>query len=81
MKKEDIKEALKETMHEVLTQYGFTMADPNAMQADLLHLRNLRLGCEATRRNILKAIIGVTVPAALYIVWGWLRGHFKGASI
>lgn len=69
MKKEEIKEAVKEAVEESLLKYGFSIDDPREMQKDMLHVRHLRMGCEATKRNILKAFITVTVPSACYIVW------------
>lgn len=77
LSKEELKSAFKEAMQETLAMYGFTVGDPNEMQNDMLHLRKLRLGCEATKRNIMKAFVTVTVPASLYIIWEALKGAMK----
>ena len=78
MRKEDVKEAIKEAMTEVFTAYGFTVDAPSEIQQDMAHLRKLRLGCEATKRTIAKAVITATVPAALYIIWQTIRGILNG---
>lgn len=78
--KGELKEAIKEAIQEAFTAYGFTVEKPSEIQKDMAHLRSLRLGCEATKKNILKAVITVTVPASLYLIWEALKGVLNGHS-
>lgn len=81
MRKEDVKEAVKEAMNEQFVAYGFRVLEPNEMQADMLYLRKMRVGSEAIGKHALRAIVGVVVPTGLYILWGWLKSHFTEATI
>ena len=77
MKEDDIKKVVKEAVQETLILFGFTIDNPKAMQDDMMHLRNLRLGCEATKKNALKAFITVTIPGALYIIWEAFKSSLR----
>lgn len=81
MKKEDIKEAVKEAMDEKFLAYGFRVGEPNEMQADMIYLHKMRTGSEAISRHAIKVIVGVVVPTSIYITWDWLKSRFTGISI
>lgn len=78
MKDSEIHAIVKATVAETLIGLGLTAGDPVELQKDFIHLRNLRQGCEATRRNIIKAVITVTIPAALYIIWVAVKSAVLG---
>lgn len=69
LKEADVRRIVKEGIIEAFTTMGFPVHEPLEIQADLQHLRKQRKGCEAVRGNIIKTIITVSVPGALYMVW------------
>ena len=69
MKEEDYIRLLDDALDRKFTALGVTVGEPHEVQKDLIHLRRLRLGCEATKRNIIKAFITVTFPVTLYLIW------------
>ena len=77
MKEEDFRRLLEETLDNKFKLYGFRVDDPHELQQDMLHLRKLRLGCEATKKNILKAFITVTIPATIYMIWDALKDNIN----
>lgn len=72
-----IKQIVKEAMEETLISLGFRIDEQAELQADMLHLRNLRIGCETTKAHILKVFLTVTIPASLYIAWEVLKKALK----
>lgn len=73
MNEKELQKVIEATVIKTLTSMGVTMDDPIAVQKDMIHLRNLRQGCEATRNNIIKVLITTTVPVALWIIWQAIR--------
>lgn len=73
MKQEEIRLVVKETVRETLQTLGLSIDDPNEMQADMLHLRKMRKGCEAVRAKVIGTVITVTIPTLLYLVWDSLK--------
>jgi hypothetical protein len=77
MKAEEVRHIVSEAVRETLVGLGVKLDDPTEVQADFAHLRKLRLGCEATKKNIIRAFITVTVPAGLYVFWEAFKGVVK----
>lgn len=78
MKQEDVRAIVKETVHETLMTLGVDIHDASQVQQDMAHIRKLRLGCEATKRNIIRAFLTVSVPSAVYIFWETFKHIIKG---
>lgn len=73
--------AIKVAVHETLTAIGFDMRDPNAMQDDIRFLRRWRQGADATKTAVWRAIITVTIPACLYLLWYAFKLALTGRGI
>lgn len=73
MSREETKAIVKEAVLETLTAMGFTVDEPNEMQKDLQHVRQWRVGCEATRAMTLKIFLTVTIPGAIYFLFDALK--------
>jgi len=69
MDRQEIKNVVKEAVHEELESCGFTVNDHTSVQQDMAYLRNMRLGSEAVKANIVRIVLTVTVPAILYSLW------------
>lgn len=65
MEREDIQLVVKET----LSSLGFTVDDPNEMQQDIAYIRDFRKGSQAIKSNIITALITITLPGVIYLLW------------
>ena len=66
---QEIKQIVREAVHETLNGLGISMSNPQEMQADFMYIRKMRKGSEMVSRNIVTSIITVTIPTFLYLVW------------
>lgn len=77
MKEADFKRIVKEAIHETLEGFGFSVTDPLSVQDDMRYMRKMRLGCEATKRNVLKAAVTFLVPSGIYLIWEAFKAVWK----
>jgi hypothetical protein len=73
MKNEDIKNIIREAVHETLSGLGIAANEPQEMQADFLYVRKMRKGAEFMSNKIRASIITVTIPTIIYMAWESLR--------
>ncbi len=55
---------------------GIDVEQPRAMQADLLWLRQARVGSDALNRLAKRTAIGIAVSAVAWIVWAGIKSKF-----
>lgn len=77
MKKEEIEQIVDSAVLKTLSGVGLTVDKPVEIQKDFIHLRNHRTGCEATKRNMIKAIITVLIPSTLFLLWEAIKAMVK----
>lgn len=73
--KDAAKEAIKEVIPEVLKQYGIDPNDTKGHQADAIFTRNLREGQMFMKKRVGATVIGVVIPAFLYLIWTAIKGN------
>ena len=66
-------EMIESAVHKTLSNLGFDPYDAKEAQKDFIYLRDLRKGSEELRKAVKKAIIGVTIPSFLYLLWEALK--------
>jgi len=69
MLREEIKQIVHASVLETLAHLGVTTDDPHAVQRDMIHLRQIRLGQEESAKWIKRTAIGVFVTGLLYLLW------------
>jgi hypothetical protein len=77
MLREEIKQIVHASVLETLAHLGVTTDDPHAVQRDMIHLRQLRLGREESSKWIKRTAIGVFVTGVLYMLWTDLLYQFS----
>lgn len=70
MLRDEIKQIVQASVLETLGHLGFTVNDPHAIQKDMIHLRAQRLHREEFGKWMWRSVLGVSVPALLYMMWG-----------
>ena len=55
---------------------GIDVEQPREMQADLLWLRQARVGSDALNRLAKRTAIGIAVSAVAWIVWAGIKSKF-----
>ena len=65
----EIKQIVREAVHETLNGLGVNMSNPQEMQADFMYIRKMRKGSEMISRNIITSVVTVTIPPFLYLMW------------
>ena len=55
---------------------GIDVEQPREMQADLLWLRQARVGSDALSRLAKRTAIGIAVSAVAWIVWAGIKSKF-----
>lgn len=73
MTRDDIRELIRETVLEVLTNLGFDPKNPREVQADLRALREWRLTVRAARHAGVVAGISALVAALGAVVWAGIK--------
>ena len=73
-----IREAVRESIDDALTKYGVDTANPNSMQADLIHLRKSREGSEELTKWMKRSIITVAISSLLATLWGAIKHVING---
>ena len=76
--REIIREAVRDGIAEALTRYGVDTADPNGMQADLIHLRKSRLGSDEVAKWTKRSIITVAISSLLATLWSAIKQAING---
>ena len=76
--KEVIKEAVRDGITEALTKYGVDTPDPNAMQADLIHLRKSRLGSDEVAKWIKRSVITVVISGMIATLVNGIKQAING---
>jgi hypothetical protein len=64
----DLRRIVKEGCTEALTTAGIDTANPKEAQADMLHLRRHRKGCDIVKRHTLTTIVGTAVVGFIYTI-------------
>lgn len=77
LSEQEFRRIVKEGCQDALRSVGIDVDNPLDVQADMKHIRDLRKGCEATKRNILKVFIMTTLPSGFYLLWEALKGGLK----
>ncbi|MCB2082334.1 MAG: hypothetical protein H6908_06570 [Hyphomicrobiales bacterium] len=68
-----IRKSAHEATQETLCSLGFSIAEPQEMQADLLYLRKLRRGSEFLNLRVKASLIAFLIPTILYLLWHAIR--------
>lgn len=76
--KDTIREAVREGIEEALTKYGVETANPNSMQADLIHLRKSRIGSEELAKWAKRSAITVAISSLLATLWNAIKHAING---
>ncbi len=65
----EVKKIVKESVLETLLGLGFDVSEIHEHQADMIYLRRLRKGSESMSERIRGAIIAVSIPTLLFLIW------------
>ncbi len=55
---------------------GIDIAQPREMQADMLWLRQARVGSDALNRLAKRTAIGIAISAVAWIIWAGIKSKF-----
>ena len=67
---------IEETVTRTLEHIGFTVEEPNHMQADMIYLRKARQGSEEIHKWIHRTAVGAAVSGAIYSIWQGVRHSY-----
>jgi len=67
--KDELKEIVKDTVHETLTGVGIESSDPIEMQKDFNHLREWRLVVNDVRKKSILTVCGLLLTGVLAFIW------------
>ena len=67
--KDELKEVVKDTVHETLTSVGIESSDPIEMQKDFNHLREWRITVQDVRKKSILTVCGLLVAGVLAFIW------------
>jgi len=73
-----IRDAVREGIEEALTKYGIDTANPNSMQADLIHLRKSRLGSDEVAKWIKRSAITVVISGMIATLVNGVKQAING---
>lgn len=73
MDEQALRRIIDETVHQTLEKLGFTIDEPNAIQADMIYVRKARTGSEEVQKWVHRTAVGVAVTGALYTLWQGIR--------
>lgn len=68
---EEVKEIVRQTVHETLTSMGINVTDPEQLieaQSDFAYVRKARLGSEEVAKWVKRGLVGAGVSAFLYML-------------
>lgn len=69
MTRAELKDLLKEAVHDAFTQMGIDVEDPLEMQRDFQHLREWRVAVSAMRTKGMLTILGILITGAAAALW------------
>lgn len=75
---ETIRRIVKEAVHETLSGLGLDVRELKDMQADMIYLRKERIRSEQVGSKIVMTLVGVIIPASLYVLWENAKRAIKG---
>lgn len=64
---------VKEAVEQTLERMGFTVDEPNKLQADMIYVRKAREGSEEVQKWIRRTAISVAITGMLYSIWQELK--------
>lgn len=64
---------VKEAVEQTLERLGFTVDEPNKLQADMIYVRKAREGSEEVQKWIRRTAISVAITGMLYSIWKELK--------
>jgi hypothetical protein len=67
--KDELKDVVKDTVHETLTTIGIESDDPIEMQKDFSHLREWRITVQDVRKKGILTIVGLLVAGVVAFIW------------
>lgn len=76
--KQTIREAVRDGIEEALTKYGVDIANPNGMQADLIHLRKTRLGSDEVAKWVKRSVITVVISGMIATLVNAIKQAISG---
>lgn len=74
MTRGDVKQVVREAVHETLISLGVDAASPLTVQQDMHFIRELRSASERVRSRGLLALVGILVTAAAGAIWLGIKG-------
>lgn len=81
MNKNDIREAARDGMLDILTSFGFTVHEPHELQKDLAYLRKVRIGSEAFSWKAKVALWTTTVlPTFGYVMYQGIKSIVRNIN-
>lgn len=83
MIEQEVRQIVRETVHETLTTLGLDVADPEAVlaaQADFAYLRRSRRGAEEIGKWIRRGAIGVAVTGFAALLWEGFKAALKASG-
>lgn len=74
----ELRRVIRETVHETLVGLGIEPDDPNEMQKDFIHLRDMRLTVEQVKKRSIFTMIGLIVAGLVTALWLGIQQLLKG---
>lgn len=78
---EEIRELMKETVHETLLSLGIDTCDPKEMQKDFLYVRSLRESVEAVKKKGWLTIVSILVVGICALLWMGVKQFLASLSL
>lgn len=76
MSREELKEVVREAVHETLVTMGVDPKNPVEMQRDFQHLREWRQTTSTLKRHGLTTLIGIFLAGTIAAVWLGIQAQF-----
>lgn len=74
---QEIKRIVREAVFETLIGLGFDINEVHENQADMIYLRRLRKGSEDMAERIKGAVIAVSIPTILFMIWQTIKDMLR----
>ncbi len=75
-----IRIAVREGISDALTKYGVDTEDPSAMQADMRHLRQSRIGSEELIKWSKRSAITAAITSLLVALWHGIKSMINNGN-